>query len=330
MTQAPGELPHRERPRRGAASAMATSAAVLLGGVLVWALLPVFVPDIETAVRAGLAVIAAATAALADPPPRIEVDPSMLRAGWRRIPIADVRQAVTDRRPHRLESDAVPPSHVRWRVGTLLARDGVHVDAVTAEGLPYEVWIGSDDPGSLAAAIEQARHTVEARVSTEGAGGYRGPRGAIWGLAAPFLVVGFALTWLVATAVPVAGRLAASVVLIALVAVPALRRVEISRERLRSGPVDVPTDRVVAARAAARGELPPHWQQLPRRNRAMTAWGPPHVIVLVTDPAGGDAEARLAATHLLALPRPVDLRAVLPHGVVDRRLPPVSDTAPPT
>lgn len=323
------ELPHRERPARDAASTATSAVLALISGAAVWFVLPMAIPDLPAWLRFALGVAAAASSAIADPRPRIVVTDGYIRAGWRRIPLADVHAVDRDRREHRLEADAATPPRVRFRVGTVLARDGVRVDACTPEGLPYDIWIASADPDGLAAVIAgasaaSAAHEQGAATSqVDTPAGYRGPRGAIWGLAVPFVVIGSAITWWVATGVGVAARLATITVLVALVAVPASRPVEVSERRVRSGHVDVTADRIVAARLAGRGELLPHWQQLPRRNRAISVWGPSNVVVFVTEPPGERAEERLGATHMVALPRPVELHALLPAEVVGRRLPPV-------
>jgi hypothetical protein len=299
-----------------------TVGVALLAGLGVWLALPLLLSEPAGWLRVALTILAVGSSVLADPRPRIVVEDGTLRAGWRRIPLADVRRVTRDRRAHRLEADVAEPPCVHWRVGTVLARDGVLLEAWTPEGLPYEVWIASDDPDRLAAVLTHAAGEAPQQGRVGASAGYRGPRGAIWWLALPLLGLGLVVTW-VATGIGTSGRLLASGVLAALVVIPASRPIEVSERRVRSGAVDVPTDRIVAARLAGRGELLPHWQQLPRRNRALSAWGPSHLVVLVTSPPGERAEDRLAATHLVALPRAVDLHALLPSQVVGRRLPPV-------
>lgn len=321
--------PHTEKARRpargtallvGVATALVVFDALLLARVWPW----------EWATAAPARVISAgvliAVVVGLDLRPRVTVGPTSLTAGEHTVPTADVLRAAPARRRGDIEEAT---SGAYLVAATLLARQGVEVELVTAEGLPYRLWIASQDPEHLAEVIEDARaaqRPPDPSPSTSGEPEHRGRRGANPYLAGGFLAV-FAgiLPWVVMRDVgfEVAGLVTVAVV--ALVTVPALRPAVVDRDELRSGRVRVAARDIVAARTVPKGHAFPYVTRLPRGNRSVTVWGPSTTVVCVTDPPGETVQERQSATWLIALPRQVDLRQVLPEAVIDRRLPPAGD-----
>lgn len=321
------ELPWSERARRSPRGVVLLAASVLALAGLPWLIAPQIWPDHPFGEPAGLAIAIVVVAALAlavDRRPRVTVTPHELIAGTHRFALADLVAArPAQRRPSETGERSRHPVRV---VATLGARRGVGLDLCTPEGLPYHVWVASDTPEQLSETLHQARERGLAEPppspSREGVARLRGPRGAMWQLAVPFLVLGGGvLPWLIE---PLVGERVArllTVAVVAAVALPALRLVRVDERRLRSAGVRLRSERIVAARTVARRHSFPYLLRLRRRHRSLTVWGPATVVVCVVAPEGRTVGERLRATRLLAFPRQVDLGAVLPAEVVDRRLP---------
>ncbi len=329
------EWPYIERaPRTPAGLAVISVASVGVGLIYAFIAASFWPMDALTSTpgRVVGGLLMAAIVIGFDLRPKVRVSPDLLVAENHRLPLDDIQEVRPQpRRVMRAEGDTTVDLQAR----TLLAREGVRVIACNREGLPYRLWIASADPPRLTERIEAAREAARSRVappespSRQGVPSYAGRRGALWSIAGPFLVL-FAgvIPWLALRDLGIGVQVSVTILAIALVAVPAAAPVRIDRSELRSARVRVRPDEVVTARILPKGHGVTHLLQMPKRNRSVTVWGPAVSIVCVTEPRGETAEERLRATKVLAIPRQVDLSAILPPDVVDRRLPPATGPVP--
>jgi hypothetical protein len=332
--------PHVERQRSSPRARVVTLVLLAVGTVVGFLALPWLTLDPIPwwgRVLFGLAVGAAAASAYALPLRRsVQVGPERLSAGRIRLPLDDVEEVEVEELSSWYDLDTDAPAWPRLDAWPSWFPRGVRIDLVTPEGLPYELWVASDTPEDLRAAIlagRDRRRGVPAGDLAPGEAdveGYRGPRGGSWPVVVGVVVLVWGLT-AIATGPAVLTPWLVAAVVGALLAVPMLRRIEVGPRRIRSGTLELDPSRLRSVRFAGWGRRHPpflHARSLPSDHRQGATLGPSTWLVCTLEPVGEAYTDRLAATYLVAMPRTVDLRAVFPDAAGVRLPRAAGDDAP--